>query len=81
MVGIVVHLVVIDENFFVRNLYVSGNGDDFSSPLDSNIWDYIICSHAKVSRCASDVLLGSFYVPALASGYNRPISVARLVDN
>ena len=78
MVEIVVHLVVIGENFFVRNLYVSGNGNDFSRPLESNIWKYVICLRAKVSRYASDVLLGSFYVPALASGYNRPISVARL---
>ena len=42
--------------FFVRNLYVSGNGDNFSMPLKSNIWDYVICSCAKVSRVACDVL-------------------------
>ena len=39
MVGIVVHLLVIDDLFFVRNLYVSGNGNDFSRALESNIWD------------------------------------------
>ena len=78
MVGIIVHQLVIDEHFFVRNLYVSGNGNDFSWPLESNIWDYVICSRAKVLTVASDVHLGSCNVPATASDCNSPISVAGL---
>ena len=46
MVEIVVHLLLINEYFFVRNLYVSGNGNDFSRTLGSNIWDYVI-AHAR----------------------------------
>ena len=59
----------------VRNLYISGNGDDFSRASESNIWDYVICSRAKVSREARDVLLGSCNIPAIpatASDCNRP---------
>ena len=42
MVGIVVHLLVIDEFFFGWNLYVR-----------SNIWDYVICSRSKVLRAVA----------------------------
>ena len=49
MVEIVVHLLLINEHFFVPNLYVSGNGNDFSSTLESNIWDYVMYSRAELS--------------------------------
>ena len=52
---------------FVRNLYVSGNGYDFSTTLESNILDYVICSRAEASSEASDALLDCGNVPAAAS--------------
>ena len=53
MFRMVVHLLLINEHFFVWNLYVSGNGNDFSRMLELNIWDYIISSRADVSKkCA-----------------------------
>ena len=73
MVGIVVHLLVITEHFFfVRNLYASGNDNNFSMASESNIWDYVTCSRAKASRETCDVLLGSCNVPVMASDCKNP---------
>ena len=57
MVEIVVHLLLIKEHFFVPNLYISGNANDFSSTLESNIWDYVMYSRAEPSGEASFGLL------------------------
>ena len=49
MVEIVVHLLLINESTFVLNLYVSGNGSDFSrTGLGPNIWDYVIAHMRKL---------------------------------
>ena len=40
---------------------------DFSREFESNIWDYVVCLHVKVSRKGCDVLLSSCNVPAMAS--------------
>ena len=56
MVEIVVHLLLIHEHFFVPNLYVSGNGNDFSGTLESNIWDYVMYSRAELSAEACGIL-------------------------
>ena len=63
----VVHLLLINEHFLVWNLCVNGNGNGFSRTLESNIWDYIICSCVEVSRKVCDVLLGCWNIPAMAS--------------
>ena len=63
----VVHLLLINEHFLVWNLYINGNGNGFSRTLESNIWDYIICSCVEVSRKVCDVLLGCWNIPAMAS--------------
>jgi len=67
MVEIVVHLLLINEHFFVPNLYVSGNGNDFSSTLESNIWDYVMYSRVELSREACGILSGCCNLPATIS--------------
>ena len=48
MVEIVVHLPLMSI-FFVPKLYVGGNGSDFSSTLESYIWDYMLVIETSVN--------------------------------
>jgi len=55
MAGLFVHSLLIIEPFFVLNLLLGGNSNDFTQTLGPNIWDYVIqwnllaCRHTKRS--------------------------------
>ena len=79
MVEIVVHLLLINEHFFVPKLYVGGNGSNFSSTLESNIWDYVMYSRVEHLREACGILSGCCIKLTRNDLVRmRPISVARL---